>query len=68
MSRMKELSVEIQQMNEMIGMEAVLLRGNTYAVRPKGQLGTCGWHPYPWTVQYIRARSASEAVFKANNK
>jgi len=46
-------------------MEAVFLRGNTYAVRPKGQLGTCGWHPYPWAVQYIRARSASEAVFKA---
>jgi hypothetical protein len=45
MSRMKELSAEIQQMNKMIGMEAVLLRGNTYAVRPKGQLGTGGWHP-----------------------
>jgi hypothetical protein len=32
------------------------------------KLGTCGWHPYPWAVQYIRARSASEAVFKATKR
>ena len=50
-----------------IELEATQLRGNTYAVRPKGQLGTCGWYPYAWTVQYVRARSASEAVFKAAN-
>jgi len=35
------------------------------AVRPQGALGTCGWAPEPWTVQYVRARSAEEALRKA---
>jgi len=48
-----------------IEYEATHLRGNRWAVRPLGQLGTCGWHPVPWTVQYINARSADEAVRKA---
>jgi len=46
-------------------MEATPLRDGQWAVRPKGQLGTCGWHPYPWTVVYVRARNAQEAINKA---
>jgi len=45
--------------------EATALRGGLWAVRPVGALGTCGWSPYAWTVQYIRARSESEALRKA---
>lgn len=41
-------------------MEAVHLRDNL------GALGTCGWMGgRAWTVQYIRARSAEEALRKA---
>lgn len=47
-----------------IELEAVHLRGRTYAVRPKGQLGTCGWHPVPWIVEYIKASSEKEAIKK----
>ena len=45
--------------------EATHLRGNLYAVKPTGQLGTCGWYPYAWTVQYVHAMNAIEAVRKA---
>lgn len=48
-----------------IELEAVHLRDNRYAVRPKNQLGACGWHPCAWSVQYINARSAAEALKKA---
>ena len=48
-----------------VELEATPLRDGKWAVRPKGQLGTCGFHPIPWTVQYIRARSAAEAIRKA---
>ncbi len=41
-------------------LEATYLREDLYAVRPQGALGTCGWAPEPWTVQYVRARSAEE--------
>jgi hypothetical protein len=46
-------------------LEATHLRDNVYAVRPKGQLGTCGWSPKPWTVQYVRATSLQHAIQKA---
>ncbi len=46
-------------------LEATELRNGRWAVRPEGQLGTCGWHPQPWTVQYVTARSADEAIKKA---
>ena len=36
-------------------LEATLLRDNRWAVRPQGQLGTCGWHPKPWEVVYVTA-------------
>lgn len=48
-------------------MEALHLRGNLWAVRPKGCLGTCGWKDgKPWTVQYVRANSEAEALRKAH--
>ena len=46
-------------------MEATHLRDNRWAVRPKGQLGTCGWHPYAWTVIFVTARNAEQAIRKA---
>ena len=46
-------------------LEATSLRDGRWAVRPAGQLGTCGWHPRPWTVVYVNAPSADIAVRKA---
>lgn len=46
-------------------LEATHLRGRQYAVRPEGQLGTCGWYPKAWTVQYVNASSPQEAIAKA---
>ena len=47
-------------------MTATRLRENLWAVRPKGSLGTCGWiGGKSWTVQYVRAQSADEALRKA---
>lgn len=49
----------------MIELEATQLRANRWAVRPKGELGTCGWCPQPWTVVYVKAATAAEAIRKA---
>lgn len=46
-------------------LEATELRNGMYAVRPLGQLGTCGFYPEPWTVCYVRARNEEEAIEKA---
>ncbi len=46
-------------------LEATALRAGQYAVRPASQLGTCGWYPFAWTVRYVRARSAAEAIAKS---
>lgn len=45
-----------------IELEATPLRSGKWAVRPIGRLGTCGWYPEPWTIQYVTARSESEAI------
>jgi hypothetical protein len=45
-----------------VPLEATPLRGDRYAVRPVGALGTCGWSPVPWDVQYITAHSPEAAV------
>lgn len=42
-----------------------LMRPGSYAVRPVGQLGTCGWSPRAWTVVFVNARSAKDAVAEA---
>lgn len=49
-------------------LEATELRGGLYAVRPENQLGTCGFYPAPWTVIYVKARNAAEAVAKAERR
>lgn len=41
---------------------------NTWAVRPKGQLGTLGWHPVAWTVCYITALTEQDALRKAQGR
>ena len=52
----------------MTDLEATHLRDNRWAVRPVGQLGTCGWHPHPWTVIYVNARDPWDAIKKAQKK
>lgn len=47
-----------------IEYEAIRLRNNRYAVRPKGQLGTCGWFPKAWTVIYVNAKNEQDALKK----
>ena len=49
-----------------VKMDAMLMNNGSYAVRPEGQLGSCGGYPILWTVQYIRARSSDEAISKSN--
>lgn len=48
-----------------IPLEATHIRGRQWCVKPVGQLGTCGFHPVPWTAQFIRAKTAEEALRKA---
>lgn len=48
-------------------LEATKLR-DCWAVRPVDQLGTCGFYPRAWTVCYVKARSADDAIRKAGNK
>lgn len=49
-------------------MEATHLYSNCWAVRPAGQLGTCGFFPAPWTVVYVKAQSAAAAIAKAGKR
>jgi hypothetical protein len=53
---------------QLVQYEADCLRDNRYYVRPKGQLGTCGWYPIPWTIFYCNARSKEEALRKFYKK
>lgn len=47
-------------------LEAVHLRDNRYAVRPRGALGTCGWiDNRAWSVIYVNANSPEAAIIKA---
>lgn len=48
-----------------VKLEATLLKGRTYAVRPANQLGTHGFFPVAWEVQYITASSTEAAIAKA---
>ena len=43
-------------------LEATLVSPNHWCVRPKGQLGTCGWVPEPWTAIYVNAPDPQAAV------
>lgn len=42
--------------------EATKLRNNRFAVRPVGQLGTMGYHPYPWQAVYVKAPHEAAAL------
>ena len=44
---------------------------NVWALRPKDQVGTCGFTPHPWNVVYVRhtaARCATDAIRKFGAK
>lgn len=47
-------------------LDATHLRGNQWAVKPKGQLGTCGWYPGPWMIVYVTAPNEKTAIRKAH--
>jgi hypothetical protein len=49
-------------------LHATHLGRGRYAVRPAGQLGTCGFYPAPWTVVYVTARSPIHARAKARGR
>jgi hypothetical protein len=46
-------------------LEATHLRDDLWAVRPKGQIGTCGFFPRAWTVVFQKAPSAEKAILRA---
>jgi hypothetical protein len=50
-----------------IELEAVEIRLGRYAVRPAGQLGTCGTSPVLWSVVYINASSPAAAIRRTLN-
>ena len=50
-----------------MALEATRL-SDCWAVRPKGQLGTCGFYPKAWQVCYVKAPTAGAAVAKAGSK
>jgi hypothetical protein len=45
-------------------LEAIRLRSGNWIVRPKGQLGTVGWSPKPWSAVNVgkRPRNENEAI------
>jgi hypothetical protein len=45
-------------------VEATQLRAGRWAIRPVGQLGTCGFHPFPWHVVFVNAPTAEQAIRK----
>lgn len=62
---MKLLPVDSPVSGSLVELEAIHLRGRRYAVRPVGQLGTCGSWPCLWAVQYVAAKSPADAIAKA---
>ena len=55
-------------MKTSVKYEATHLRDCKWAVKPENQLGTCGFYPVPWTVQYVTANNADEALRRAGKK
>ena len=54
--------VDVEEIEVKYKLEADELRDGMWAVRPEGELGTCGFHPAPWQVVYLKAPSADEAI------
>lgn len=48
-------------------LETVQLDGGTLCVRPRGELGTCGWHPRPWQLAVVEAGEPPLEAFLAAN-
>jgi hypothetical protein len=49
-------------------LRATHLGRGRYAVRPEGQLGTCGFYPTAWSVVYVTARSPHHACALARGR
>jgi hypothetical protein len=49
-------------------LDATSLRGGIYFVRPRGQLGTCGFWPESWQGVTVTARDSKQAIEKALRK
>jgi len=60
------------QFNTPLDYDAVQIRHyngmREWAVRPRGQCGTCGFYPVAWTVVYVTARSEREAIQQAERE
>lgn len=47
-------------------LEAHYLEHNkVWVVRPKGALGTMGWHPFTWSAVFVRAFTEEGAIKRA---
>jgi hypothetical protein len=45
------------------------LDSGVWVVRPEGQLGTCGYYPYPWAAVIVQhAVSAEDALRQARKR
>lgn len=50
-----------------IELYATKLNNGEYAVKPLGQLGTCGFYPIPWEVVYVKACNEEDAISKVRD-
>jgi hypothetical protein len=39
-----------------------------WACRPSGNLGTCGFHPFPWTVAFAKTELGARRLFLDRHK
>jgi hypothetical protein len=45
------------------------MRSGDFVIRPKGQLGTCGWYPKPWTCVFVKnLNNVFDKFFIANKQ
>lgn len=45
------------------------LDSGVWVVRPEGQLGTCGYYPYPWAAVVVqKAATAEDALRQARKR
>jgi hypothetical protein len=51
-----------QRPKEAYQLEAVELRRGLWCVRPKDQLGTCGFYPKAWVASMVECLSEAEAL------
>ena len=52
-----------------VAFEVDKLNSGEFAIRPKGQLGTIGWSPKPWTCVVVKdLNKAFDKFFAANEQ